>query len=605
MRIYWSRRRRLIARYVAAGALAVTAVAIALAYGLRATRYTPGEKIEGITRSLDRTIPSQEASGVTFTDATAESGIHFTQFGGSRSTQLPEDMGSGAAWGDYDGDGLPDLYVCAISAPLTASPAEVAASPVRNRLYRNLGAGRFADVTDEAGVGVRGCSMAAAWGDFDGDEDEDLIVTRYGGLTLFLNEGKGNFRDVTAPAGLAGYEGFWTGASWADYDGDGFLDVYVCGYVQYRYDPAEMAHVTLQYSAQVPFTLNPSSYQPERNLLFRNNRDGTFREAAAEAGVRNEKGRSLSAAWCDFDMDGRPDLYVANDISDNAMYRNLGNGRFDDISHSAWVADYRGAMGLAIGDWDNDADQDIFVTHWLAQENALYSNLWFGAGVSGNKAARSLRFMDLADQYGVGQMSLDYIKWGTSFFDYDNDGRLDLLAVSGSTFQEESDPKRLVPMKSMLFWNRWPDGFFEAGARSGDYFQRRYVGRGAAFADYDRDGDADVFIVNHGGPAVLLRNDGGNRRNWITVQARSSSANSKGILSLVKIKAGPLTQVQSLGSQPSYLSQNAAEAQFGLGQSAVAESIEVRFPGGAIRTVTGVPANRVIVVDEGTQLTRR
>jgi hypothetical protein len=604
MQIFRSRRRRLIARYLAAGALAVIAVAIALAYGLRGTRYTPGEEIEGITRSLDRAVPSGNASGVKFTDATAEAGIHFTQFGGSRSTQLPEDMGSGAAWGDYDGDGLSDLYICAISAPLTASPAEVAASAVRNRLYRNLGGGRFADVTDDSGVGLRGCSMAAAWGDFDGDRDEDLMVTRYGGLILFRNEGNGTFADASAAAGLDGYEGFWTGASWADYDADGFLDVYVCGYVRYRYDPAEMAHVTLQYSAQVPFTLNPSSYEPERNLLFHNNRDGTFREVAVEAGVQNERGRSLSAAWCDFDLDGNPDLYVANDISDNAMFRNLGNGRFEDISHSAWVADYRGAMGLGIGDWDNDGDQDIFVTHWLAQENALYANQWFAAGNS-NQTARSLRFMDLADQYGLGQVSLDYIKWGTSFFDYDNDGRLDLLSVSGSTFQEEADPKRLVPMKSMLFWNRGSEGFFEVGARSGDYFQRRYVGRGAAFADYDRDGDVDVFIVNNGGPAVLLRNDGGNRRNWITVQARSRSANTNGILSVVKIKVGSLTQVQSLGSQSSYLSQNAPEAHFGLGEATHAGSIEVRFPDGTIRTLEDVPANQVVVVPDNPQLTER
>jgi hypothetical protein len=600
----WSRRRRLIARHSAAGTLAVALVALAVAYGLRARRYTPGENVEGLTRSLDRSLIADTA-GVTFTDVTRESGIDFIHFGGTRSTQLPEDMGSGAAWGDYDGDGLPDLYVCAISAPLTATPAEVAASPVTNRLYRNLGGGRFADVTDAAGVGSRAVSMGAAWGDMDGDGDADLVVTRYGGIALYRNEGNGRFADVSREAGLTGYQGFWTGVSWADYDANGFLDFYVCGYVQYRYDSDEMRQVTLQYSAQVPFTLNPSSYPPERNLLFRNNGNGTFTETAASAGIDNPEGRSLSAAWCDFDMDGRPDLYVANDISDNAMFRNLGNGKFEDISHSAWVADYRGAMGLAIGDWNNDGDQDIFVTHWLAQENALYDNQWISRGSNSASNKHALRFMDLADQYGLGQISLDYVKWGTSFFDFDNDGRLDLLAVSGSTFQEEANPTRLVPMNSMLFWNKQPEGFYDVGARSGDYFSRKYVGRGAAFADFDGDGDVDVFIVNHGARPVLLRNDGGNRRNWLAVRVRSRSANTAGLLSVVRIRTASLEQVQSLGSQSSYLSQNATEAYFGLGAAQTADEVEVRFPGGSTRKLANVSANRVLVVDEDPQLTRR
>jgi hypothetical protein len=600
----WSRRRRLIARYSAAGTLAVVLAALAVAYGLRARRYTPGEKVEGITRSLDR-LATADSSGVTFTDVIRESGIDFTHFGGARSTQLPEDMGSGAAWGDFDGDGLVDLYVCAISAPLTATPAEVAASPVRNRLYRNLGSGIFADVTDAAGVGLRGTSMGAAWGDMDGDGDADLVVTRYGGIILYRNEGNGSFVDVSRAAGVAGHAGFWTGVSWADYDGNGYPDFYVCGYVQYRYDPDEMRQVTLQYSAEVPFTLNPSSYRPERNLLFRNNGNGTFTETAVSAGVDNPLGRSLSAAWCDFDMDGKPDLYVANDISDNAMFRNLGNGRFEDISHSAWVADYRGAMGLAIGDWNNDGDQDIFVTHWLAQENALYDNQWISRGGNSGGKKRGLRFMDLADQYGLGQASLDYVKWGTSFFDYDNDGRLDLLAVSGSTFQEEKNPAQLVAMNSMLFWNKGPEGFFDVGTRSGEYFKRKYVGRGAAFADYDGDGDVDVFVVNHGAHPVLLRNDGGNRRNWLTVRVRSRSPNTDGLLSVVRVKAASLDQVQSMGSQSSYLSQNAMEAYFGLGGAGTADEVEVRFQGGSVRKLVNVPVNRILTVDEDPQLTRR
>jgi hypothetical protein len=213
--------------------------------------------------------------------------------------------------------------------------------------------------------------------------------------------------------------------------------------------------------------------------------------------------------------------------------------------------------------------------------------------------------MDLADQNGLGQVSLDYVKWGTSFFDFDSDGRLDLFVACGSTFQDEKDPRQLVPMNSLLFWNKGKDGFFDVSASSGEYFKQKYVGRGAAFADFDGDGDVDVFVVNQGGRAILLRNDGGSRRNWLTVRVRGRSPNTAGLLSLVRVRTGSLEQVQSLGSQSSYLSQNACETHFGLAEARQADSVEVRFPDGAIRTLTNVSANRVVLVEEDPQLTRR
>jgi hypothetical protein len=311
--------------------------------------------------------------------------------------------------------------------------------------------------------------------------------------------------------------------------------------------------------------------------------------------VDNLAGRSLSAAWCDFDDDGWVDLYVANDVSDNALFRNLGNGKFEDISHAAWVADYRGAMGLAVGDWDGDGDFDIFITHWIAQENALYNNM--RVGFRGGQAGK-LVFMDVADQYGLGQASLDYVKWGTAFFDYDNDGKPDLFVANGSTFQDEQDKRRLIPMRHLLFWNKSDvEGFFETGAASGAIFQQKTVGRGAAFADYDNDGDVDLCVVNHSEPGWLLRNDGGNQNRWLKVNARGRK-NRFGVGAKVKLVIGDKAQMRQIGSQPSYLSGNSLTAHFGVGRAEIVDQVTVVFPGGKTAQRSGVKSNQTITIEE-------
>ncbi len=592
------RRKRLLIRYAGLGLVIVVAAAVVVLRTRPSPEpYIPGEQLEGVTSSLGRGIP-QDYPQITFTEVGKQAGLDFIHFVGSRSSQLPEDMGSGAAWGDYDGDGDFDLYVCNFAGPLTMDPANSGAS---NKLYRNNGDGTFTDVTKEAGVDFRGYSMGAAWGDYDGDRDLDLWVTNFGTSILYRNNGDDTFTDITEMAGVAGIEGFWTGASWSDYDRDGDLDIYICGYVQYRFEPRDMEKVSFQYQANIPFTLNPSSYRPERNLLYRNNGDGTFTEVAKESGVDNVSGRSLSAAWCDFDLDGWPDLYVANDISDNAMFKNLGNGRFVDVSHDAFVADYRGAMGLGVGDWDNDGDYDIFITHWIAQENALFNNLLYAFGELEAKAERMF-FMDIADHSGLGQIALDFVGWGTSFFDYDNDGLQDLLVVNGSTFQDSKDPKVLIPMRDLLFWNQGEEnGFFEVGQVSGTILGEQRVGRGAAFADYDDDGDVDVFVVNHGGPAMLLRNDGGNRHNWLKVRLRGSGKNGYGLGAQIELMANGKRQIQELGAQSSYLSQNAFEVHFGLGQLQQVEKLTVVFPSGKKVSRVGLAANQTVLIQEDEQ----
>lgn len=592
-----TRRRRLIG-LTSLGAVAFLLVVTAATLRWRQPQlnYQPGQDREGITSDLARDLPGNYPR-VTFTDVTAQSGIDFRHFSGKRSSQLPEDMGSGAAWADYDNDGWVDLVVANEVGPLTLGEDERRQSAARTRLYHN-DHGTFSDVTDEAGIDFRGWGMAVAWGDYDNDGNVDLVLTAYGRNMLYHNSGDGSFTDRSVASHVGLPEGFWTGASWGDYDRDGFLDLYVTGYVKYA--RMEQSRGQLRYDIENPASINPASFAPERNLLFRNNRNGTFTEVSAEAGVADRAGRGLSAAWADLDDDGWVDLYVANDQSDNAFFRNLGNGRFTDLSHSALVADYRSAMGIAVGDWDNDGAQDLFLTHWLAQENALYTNQHSEARMhrAGGDVSR-LTFMDEADRYGLGQISLDFVGWATSFVDYDNDGKVDLFIVNGSTLQQKSDSTQLVPMRDQLFWNQGRRaGFFDVSAVAGPVFGKEFVGRGAAFADYDNDGDEDVFVVNHGGPGILLRNDGGNRNHWLQVEVRGTKSNRQGIGATVRVVLGDTTQTRQIGAQSSYLSQNSLIETFGLGGAARADTVEVRWPGGGSVTRVGVPANQRLLISE-------
>lgn len=591
--------------------LALIIVALILLRPVQAP-YTPGTEAttgDEITSRLSRSIPD-EAPAIRFVDAADDAGIRFTHFSGTRSTQLPEDMGSGAAWGDYDGDDDPDLYLVNEAGPLTSD--ERAETATHSVLYRNEGGGRFIDVTDKAGVGAGGWGLGAAWGDFDGDRDLDLVVTRYGTNILYRNDGGGRFTDVSSQTRVGAEKGFFTGASWADYDRDGDLDLYVCGYVKYTFDAQGSRKKSFQYGALIPYTLNPSSYAPERNLLYRND-GGIFTEVAKQAGVDNLSGRSLSASWCDFDGDGWPDIYVANDISDNAMFRNMGDGNFEDVSHQAWVADHRGAMGLGIGDWENDGDFDIFITHWIAQENALYENLKDRMPVTKKEP---MHFIDQADMLGLGQIALDYIGWGTGFFDYDNDGRLDLYAVNGSTFQKDDDPSRLVPMKNLLFWNAGKEkGYFEVGAIAGESFTRETVGRGAAAADYDGDGDLDLAIMANGGPARLLRNEADNGNHWIRLRLEGAAkpSSSKGgrarfetttfaTGAVVRVVTGEHSQMRQIGGGSSYLSQEPpGEAHFGLGAAAQVDRLSILWPDGITQSFEALPANTTIRIVQGGQ----
>ncbi|MDA0337499.1 MAG: CRTAC1 family protein [bacterium] len=585
------RRHRLLLR-VAIGAVALGATGAALLV-LRPppAQYVPGAPVLGLTSELARQLPAG-APAVQFVDAATGAGVTFQHFHGTRSHQLPEDMGSGAAWADVDGDGDLDLFAVNEAGPLSARQ-EWPNSPAHNALFINGGAGQFTEQAAAAGVDRRGCGLGAAFADIDADGDADLAVSEYGPLLLYANDGGGMFTDMGDASGMVG-ERFWTGLSWGDTDADGDLDLYACAYVDYREDPALRQSQSHQYNTTIPASLNPSTFAPQANALWRNDGGRRFTEIAVAAGVDNPAGRSLSATFADFDNDGRLDLYVANDLSDNVLLRNGGGGTFADVSHAAWVADYRGAMGLAAGDWDNDGDEDLFITHWIAQENALFSNMsgdFHEAGVAG-----TLRFMDAADQLGLGQIALDYVGWGTAFLDYDADGRLDLLIANGSTFERADRPTQLVPMRPLLFWNGGNrDGFFDVGAAAGDVLQRAVVGRGLAVADYDGDGDVDAFINVNGGRGVLLRHEG-HTQHWLTVAAVAEDR-GRWLGSRIRLVAGDRSWTRQVGTGSSYLSQDAlGEEYFGLGAADQADTLEVFWPDGVRLSLVKPGVDRRLLV---------
>lgn len=557
----------------------------------------PGSDLpEGVFDSLARELPVDRPAR-TFREVARSAGIDFVHSRGERNSMLPEDMGSGAAWGDYDNDGFPDLYLVNHPGSLDPSTARSPEAPA-NQLYRNNGDGTFTDVTAAAGVGHRGFGMGAFWGDYDNDGCLDLYVTNYGRSILYHNQCDGTFADVTARAGVANNR--WaTGAVWFDYDRDGWLDLYVCNYV--AFDPAALPgeRQSLQYGINVPFTLNPVSFPPQPNRLYHNNRDSTFTDLTARAGVADAQGRSLVVTAADFDLDGWPDLYVGNDISANSLFRNLGNGRFADVSASSATEEYRGTMGIAPGDFDEDGDLDFFLTHWVAQANALYQNLYNDLG---GKSAKSLFFADSADMVGVGSISMNDVSWGTIFADYDNDARLDLVVVNGSTLEDPQDRKRLQPQKPRLLWNKGPEGFFDLAPVSGPALTRAWNGRGLAAADYDNDGDVDFLVTTNRGPALLLRNDGGSRNHWLKLRLRGVESNRQGLGAKVWLSAGELRVYAEVGAGGTYLSQHFQEMHFGLGRRAKVDRLEVRWPGGSRQVFEDIPADQLLeVVESGPQ----
>jgi hypothetical protein len=526
-----------------------------------------------------------ERSGPAFTDVTAAAGITFVhENGASGHKYLVETNGSGAAWLDFDKDGDLDLYLVQ-GAPL---PGYAGPRPLKDALLRNDG-GHFVDVTDAAGVGDERHGMAAAAPDYDNDGDADLFVTNFGRDTLYRNEGNGKFTDVTDAAGFGKKESYHSSCCFADFDGDGDLDLYVCGYVDFRVDDGKVCG-DLKRGEQYRSYCHPDMYSATDDELWRNNGDGTFSDvskAAGIAGVAGLGGKGLGVAAGDIDDDGDVDLFVANDSDANFLWRNDGQLRFTDIA-SVMGVDFNGegrtsaCMGAAFGDVDGDGRLDLFSDVLSNQYNILWMRTAEG-------------FVDASYAAGLAGPSLPWVGFGTVLADLDNDGDLDVVVANGHVL----DNAELVltgtswRQPAQLYWNDGRGRFRVAdAAEAGAYFGERHVGRGLAAADFDDDGDLDLLFTNNHEAPHLLRNDVGSGNSWIGFKLTGSRCNRDALGAEVVVHGRHGTQRRLLRTAESYLSFHDLRILVGLGRDEDPVDVEIRWPGGKVEAKKGLAPRR-------------
>ena len=521
-----------------------------------------------------------------FVDVTQDAGIHWKHVDGrSGQKYFMETLGSGAAFFDYDADGDADLYFVN-GAPL---PGYVSQEIPTNRLYRNNGDATFTDVTEIAGVGDTGYGHGCAVGDYNNDGQLDLYVTNYGTNRLYHNNGDGTFTDVAEAAGVT--EPRWSSScAFADYDADGDLDLYVVNYIVF--DIAENPWCGLK-EKDLRAYCEPDNFPAQSDTLFRNNGDGTFTDVTKSAGVYNTTGKGLGVVWGDYNNDGAPDIYVANDSTENLFYRNNGDGTFEEIGFMVGVAlsedgAAENGMGTAFGDWNNDGWFDLTVTNYADQTNTLYHNDADGF------------FTDATTTTKTAQITYPYLGWATAFIDYDNDGYQDLFVANGHLHENlaELGQEGTYGQRNLLFRNNRDGTFTESSETLGAGMKLEDVSRGATFADYDLDGDIDILVTNSNTPPRLLRNDGGNRKNWLQIRLIGSSGSTDAIGTRVKVTTGELTQTREVRSGDGYLSQRDLTLHFGIGDYEQVDSIVVRWQNGMEQSIRGIAANQVLSLKE-------
>ena len=523
---------------------------------------------------------------IQFVDVTQEAGIHW-QHADGRSGQkyFMETLGSGAAFFDYDGDGDADLYFVN-GAPL---PGYVSQEIPTNCLYQNNGDGTFTEVTEETGVGDTGYGHGCAVGDYNNDGKLDLYVTNYGTNRLYRNNGDGTFTEVAESAGVM--EPRWsTSCAFADYDRDGNLDLYVVNYIVFDIDENPWCGLK---EKGIRAYCEPDNFIAQSDTLYRNNGDGTFTDITKTAGIYNTTGKGLGVVWGDYDNDGALDIYVANDSTENLFYRNNGDGTFEEVGFMVGVAlsedgAAENGMGTAFGDWNNDGWLDLTVTNYALQTNTLYHNDADGF------------FTDATAMTKTAQLTYPYLGWATAFIDYDNDGYQDLFVANGHLHENlaEIELEGTYGQRNLLFRNNYDNTFTEVSETLGPGMKLADVSRGATFADYDLDGDIDIVVTNSNTAPRLLRNDGGNRKNWLQIRLIATNGSTDAIGTRVKITTGKLTQIREVRSGDGYLSQQDLTLHFGIGDYEQVDSIEVQWQTGTKQLIESVPANQVLSLEE-------
>jgi hypothetical protein len=538
-------------------------------------------------------LPARPAGPIEFRDVTKQAGIDFKHNSGAFGKKyLPETMGSGVCILDYDNDGWQDiLFVNSMDWP-----GHKGATKSYPALYHNNKDGTFTDVTREAGLAIESYGLGCAVADYDNDGFEDIYITTVGSNHLFHNLGNGKFADVTLKAGVAD-PGFATSAVWFDYDNDGKLDLFVTHYIDWSI--AKDQYCTLDNKNKSYCT--PQTYKGESSTLFHNRGDGTFENVTKRAGLHDPTSKSLGVAMLDYDNDGWMDLFVTNDTEPNKLYHNNHNGTFTDVAVQVGVAfsesgRVRAGMGVDAGDYDGSGWQSLVIGNFTNESISLYRN--DGSGL----------FVDEEILSGIRQMSLQALTFGCFFFDYDLDGRLDIFAANGHVSDDISvvQPTLKYAQPAILFHNAGNRKFEDASAKVGPAMQQPTVGRGAAYLDYDNDGDLDLVVTANNGPARLLRNENGNQNDMLRVKLVGTRSNRDGIgakVTLTTSSGARLFRMVKTGS--SYASQSELPLTFGLGipQAGGTVGVEIVWPSGQKDSLSKIGVNQFITVKEGSGIT--
>ena len=532
-----------------------------------------------------------------FKDVTQKAGLAFRITCGDEVTEYLIDVnGEGAAFLDYDNDGDQDIYLANGSSRKAIKEGKVP----HDYLLRNNGDGTFTDVTEKAHLGDTEWSSGVAVGDFDNDGNLDVYLTNFGPNKLYHNNGDGTFTEMGQKAGVAdpkwGFPKWSMGAAFGDIDNDGFLDLYVCNFTDFNYQrdlPPPSKDSPCKMKA-VPIACAPEKYNGVQDLLYRNNGDGTFTDISQKAGIiGKDPGKGFAVAFSDFDNDGDQDIYVANDSGPNFYYVNDGKGHFTDESLTSGTSvdefgNAQGSMGLTVGDVNGDGLQDIFITNFVDQPRTLYIN--HGSNM----------FLDETTAFGIGKLAFHYSGWGTKFFDFDNDGWLDIFFTNGHTMEqlEKEYPMDPFANPNYMCHNEGGKGFRDVSEAVGLRLIANKVGRGTAFGDYDNDGDIDILNIHKNDTPYLLRNDGGNSSNWIIVRTEGVKSNRCGFGAKILVTAGGLTQHREVRASDSYLSSNDPRVHVGLGSLKDAD-VEIRWPSGRVDKQAGVKVNQFYLAREG------